>query len=64
MTVTMILDFPGVFERQQAITPTVMIAMVPPQDLIHVAPGIELATVPIGAVGEDGEPTWEDAAWQ
>ena len=41
MTVTMILDFPGVFERQQAITPTVMIAMVPPQDLIHVAPGIE-----------------------
>jgi len=64
MAVTMILEFPGVFERQQAITPSVMIAMMPPQDLIHVAPLIELATVPIGAVGEDGEPTWEDAAWQ
>jgi len=63
MTVTMILELPSVLEPHYAIAPRLLIAGLPPEHLVPVAPPIEPAAS-YGEDAEDGEPTWEDAAWQ
>ena len=63
MAVTMILELPSVPEPQCAITPRLLIADLPLANLVYIAPQIEPAASHGGDI-DDGEPTWEDAAWQ
>ena len=63
MAVTMILELPNSREPQSAITPLFLIADLPLDHLVQVAPPIEWSASNCLDV-DDGEPTWEDAAWQ
>ncbi len=63
MAVTMILELPNIREHQSAITPRFLIADLPLEHLVRATPPIESAASNCLVV-EDGEPTWEDAAWQ
>jgi hypothetical protein len=64
MTVTMILAMPGVADAPDVTAQRMLSAALQWEYLVRVVRPAEPVAATSDTAGVDGEPTWEDAAWQ
>ncbi|HEY7033897.1 MAG TPA: hypothetical protein VH482_21345 [Thermomicrobiales bacterium] len=64
MTVTMIVALPGVTDAPDVTAQRMLRAALQLGDLVYGVRPAEPVAASLVAARADGEPTWEDAAWQ